>query len=94
MATMPHCDSRVLHTPGECAFCDQYPAWQEYRQVMGIAFTGHEPRPDELPCPSTLRRSMEDIQAWSGNRPKPPADTSWLHLESHQPGWRWPWRSK
>lgn len=40
----PHCDSRVLHAPGECEFCDTHPIWQELRRAWGIAFTGHQPR--------------------------------------------------
>lgn len=69
MATMPHCDSRVLHAPAECTFCDRYPEWQEYRRLLQMAFTGHEPAEGELPCPSTLTRPLDAINAWPGNRP-------------------------
>jgi hypothetical protein len=78
MATMPHCDSRVLHAPGECEYCDGWPQAQQYRQITRIAFTGHDPQPGELPCPSTLTRSLTDIEHWPGNRAKPPPDSSWL----------------
>lgn len=40
IAQFPHCDSRVLHGPGECRYCDSHPEWQELRQAWGIAFTG------------------------------------------------------
>jgi len=64
----PHCDNAVLHAPGECVYCDAYPAWQRYRQVARIAFTGHEPIENETMCPSEVRRPVEVIQQWNGNR--------------------------
>lgn len=70
MATMPHCDSRVLHAPSECKYCDAWPSWQEARKMWGIAFTGHEPQDGEIWCPSELHRSVETINLWPGNRPK------------------------
>jgi len=39
----PHCDQRILHSPGECEFCDAAPEWQQLRKAWGIAFTGHVP---------------------------------------------------
>ena len=39
----PHCDQRILHAPGECQWCDEYPKWQKLREAWGIAFTGHLP---------------------------------------------------
>lgn len=70
MATMPHCDARVLHAPGECEYCDRYPDWQRLRQTWGVAFTGHDPTPDQVPCPSTVIRPLDVINAWPGNRPE------------------------
>jgi len=64
----PHCDQAVLHAPGECWACDLYPAWQRYRQVAGIAFTGHEPTEHETMCPSEVRRPVETINRWGGNQ--------------------------
>jgi len=64
----PHCDAAVLHAPGECWACDLYPAWQRYRQVAEIAFTGHEPNGRETMCPSEVRRPVEVINRWGGNR--------------------------
>ena len=43
IAQFPHCDTRVLHAPGECEFCDGQPVWQALRRAWGIAFTGHPP---------------------------------------------------
>jgi hypothetical protein len=43
IATFPHCDQRILHAPGECAYCDVHADWQELRRGWGIAFTGHAP---------------------------------------------------
>jgi hypothetical protein len=74
-AFAPHCDSAVLHAPGECEHCDKYPDWQEYRKVSRIAFTGHDPVDDSglalARCPSEQRRSIVAINRWPGNRPKP-----------------------
>ena len=36
----PHCDPRVLHEPGKCMHCDNFPSWQELRQLWNINFTG------------------------------------------------------
>lgn len=71
-AAMPHCDQRVLHAPGKCVYCDRYPEWQEYRQMLEMAFTGEERRDHELPCPATVRRPLDQIEAWPGNRIKEP----------------------
>lgn len=68
-AWAPHCDAAVLHAPGECRHCDLYPAWQRYRVVARIAFTGHEPDENETMCPSEVRRPIEAIERWGGNRP-------------------------
>jgi hypothetical protein len=65
----PHCDQAVLHAPSTCQHCDAYPAWQHYRQVAGIAFTGQEPVDREVPCPSDARRGRGGAHAWGGNRP-------------------------
>lgn len=43
MTRFPHCDSRILHAPGECEYCDEVPEWQELRKAWGIAFTGRVP---------------------------------------------------
>lgn len=69
MFTPPHCDPRVLHAPGECTYCDAQPLAQDLRRWWGIAFTGHGPEVDELPCPSNTLRDQETIDRWPGNRP-------------------------
>lgn len=69
METMPHCDQRVLHPPGECEYCDAYPEWQALRQTWGVAFTGQEPRLDQVQCPSTVVRTIDVINMWPGNQP-------------------------
>lgn len=65
----PHCDSRVLHAPGECEFCDQCGLWQALRMAWGIAFTNYEPDDDkkELPDPATYARGAV-VNWWPGNR--------------------------
>lgn len=67
----PHCDSRVLHAPLECEYCDMHPEWQALRQAWGIAFTGYEPEQKELPDPATHARGLNTVHAWSGNAPRP-----------------------
>lgn len=68
-AYMPHCDSSILHAPGECEYCDKYPDWQHYRQVARIAFSGPQDlgTEDLAPCPSTYFRSPEVRDIWGGN---------------------------
>lgn len=68
----PHCDARILHSPGECEHCDGHPDWQRLRAVWGIAYTGHDPDPElqELPCPADFRRppgGESDHRRWGGN---------------------------
>lgn len=53
----PHPDRGILHAAGECWYCDKYPQWQALRGLWGIAFTGHDPDPDQVPCPSDARRA-------------------------------------
>jgi hypothetical protein len=66
----PHCDQLVLHGPkANCRYCNEHPEWQQLREVWGINFTG-ENDPEKVPCPATLRRSVENIHKWPGNRPK------------------------
>lgn len=67
-AIHPHCDDLVLHAPGTCQYCDEYPERQRKRVRDGVNFTGGEQVPEHSPCPSTLRRPLETIEAWFGNR--------------------------
>jgi hypothetical protein len=69
----PHCDQRILHTPGECQYCDMYPHWQQLREAWGIAFTGHIPDPesDMMLCPADYVRGTESYDLWGGNRAVP-----------------------
>lgn len=78
MATYPHCDSEVLHAPGECKYCDMYPDAQAARQTGGINFTGHSDE-DKAPCPSEVRRPLERINRWGGNVPVPEGMTTIMH---------------
>lgn len=74
-AFAPHCDSRILHAPGECWCCDMYPDWQALREKWGIAFTGQLPLTgvagNQLPCPADFNRppdSKSDHRRWVPNR--------------------------
>jgi hypothetical protein len=61
----PHCDSRVLHAPGECVYCDEHPDWQELREVWGINFTGHQ-EVLKMQCPADRARG-DNHKLWGGN---------------------------
>lgn len=70
----PHCDSRVLHAPGKCVYCDLHPEWQELRRHWHINFTGEHYQQDEygnkyLPCPAEVQRPLGLIERWGGNVP-------------------------
>jgi len=71
-AWAPHCDARVLHAPTECPYCDQYPEWQHYRVVAGIAFTGQTPKDNnyDTECPSDHWRGLAGAHDWPGNTPE------------------------
>lgn len=76
LGTFPHCDTRVLHAPGECEYCDRRPEWQAIRKAWNIAFTGHVPVTDartpwwvQQPCPSDAARGTGQAHTWGGNRP-------------------------
>lgn len=58
-----HCDSLVLHAPGECYYCDGHSQVQELRRRLGIPFSGQPGAPD------ALLRSDDTIRRWSGNTP-------------------------
>jgi hypothetical protein len=58
----PHCDSAVLHAPGECEYCDGRPEWQSLREAWGIAFTGHAPRASLPECGA--KRSWGARDSW------------------------------
>lgn len=64
----PHCDSRVLHAPGVCKYCDMHSDWQALRILWRINFTG-ESYPTKRPCPAEMLRSVQTIHQWHGNRP-------------------------
>lgn len=73
-AQWPHCESRILHAPGECAYCDERPELQMIRETWGICYTGHAPTSQTpIPCPADLAVSKgerADFNKWYGNVPK------------------------
>lgn len=69
-APYPHCDSRTLHAPGSCQYCDHYPDFQQARLADGVNFTG-ETIPGLKPCPSDAARGVGGSHVWPGNRPRP-----------------------
>jgi hypothetical protein len=76
-----HCDSRIVHAPGECEFCDMHPSMQAGRIAANVAFTGHEPTPGQIACPADEDRppgSPSDHRRWGGNKPtSAKGDPSW-----------------
>jgi hypothetical protein len=79
--TIPHCDSRILHDENECEYCRDAPELQAKRKELGIAFTGHAPGLDMIPCPADFERppgSKSDHRRWGGNKPTSAKDDpSW-----------------
>ena len=69
-AFAPHCDATILHAPGECQYCDDYPDWQEYRETARINFTNHHDA-HKAPCPSIHFRTPEVRDQWYGNVARP-----------------------
>ena len=67
-AYAPHCDPSILHEPGACDACDEYPDWQQMRTVQQINFTGQYDS-DKAPCPSVYFREVGVRDRWGGNRP-------------------------
>lgn len=68
-AFAPHCDQRVLHAPGTCQYCDEYPDRQKARTEMSICFTGQTPDSFKGPCPSDYHRGIAGAHVWPGNNP-------------------------
>lgn len=95
-AYMPHCDSSILHAPGECDYCDAYPDWQEMREIQRINFTGHDD-PGKAPCPSLHFRQAEVRDLWPGNRPggyQWPEQVKIIPLEPKVEKRGWFWRAR
>lgn len=69
VAIFPHCDSQILHYPGECDTCDKYPQLQANRILDRINFTGHYD-PLLASCPADLARPTQSYNQWGGNTPK------------------------
>lgn len=61
----PHCDARVLHSPGLCTFCDEAESLQDYRKRLNLKFT------DELQANEPLLpgedRTKGSAEGWSRN---------------------------
>lgn len=41
-APYPHCNTEVLHAPGTCAYCDEFPDRQAQRVASNTPFTPAE----------------------------------------------------
>ena len=68
---IPHCDSRILHDPKICSYCDR-PEWQVKRGELHIAWTGEAPEKGQIPCEADASRppgKEGDHRRWFGNRP-------------------------
>lgn len=62
----PHCDERVLHSPGTCRFCDMTPELQQYREMCGLPYTDFLQAKDALLPGET--RTRASAEAWGGNK--------------------------
>jgi hypothetical protein len=76
--TIPHCDSRILHAPWACEYCDR-PEWTDKRLELKIAFTGDTPPTGFAPCQADYERG-ENHKLWRGNKP-----TSWTENPEQWP---------
>jgi hypothetical protein len=91
LAEYPHCDQRVLHSPGQCTYCDMYPAKQQSRIEQKVNFTG-QAFEGLSPCPADLARGIGQAHGWVGNRPKiepseiaKPKHEAWKPLPTPKP---------
>lgn len=86
--TIPHCDSRILHAPEECEYCDR-PDWTRERLKTKLTFTGRSPVDGESPCEADATRgpgTSGDHRRWGGNKPTgSEGDATWPEetLASH-----------
>jgi len=69
MAQFPHCDSRIVHRPLTCIYCDMHPELQQKRIDEGINFTGEHDTSKRM-CPAEAARPLDIINRWGGNTPK------------------------
>jgi hypothetical protein len=78
--TIPHCDSRILHHPDDCAYCDR-PEWTKARETIGVEFTGRPTRLGFVSCEADASRpsgATNDHRRWAGNKPtSATGDPSW-----------------
>lgn len=73
----PHCDSRILHAPGQCRYCDASPDLQQVRKMWNVSFTGDgsaTAAEGTTPCPAEAVRG-KGVNAWGGNVANPHEDT-------------------
>lgn len=71
--TYPHCDPRVLHSPGQCIYCDEHKDWQEKRIADKVNFTGQNFEGLSL-CPADRARGIGLAHQWEGNQPRVESD--------------------
>jgi hypothetical protein len=98
--TIPHCDSRILHHPDDCDYCNR-PDWTKARAELGIEFTGREQRPGFVPCEADVDRpagAHNDHRRWGGNKPTSatgdpewPVETYTSYVLYGDKGGRAPW---
>lgn len=66
MKMVPHCDSRLLHSPGTCVACDEFPTAQVFRKLVGLKFTDQMDE-NEAVLPG-MDRTVGSATRWGGNR--------------------------
>ena len=80
----PHCDPRILHSPGACEYCDMHSDWQELRKTWNIAFTDEgliKSDTGKTQCPAVTARP-EHHNTWGGNKARPTT-----HVRSREFDW-------
>lgn len=85
----PHCDARVLHSPGTCEHCDKSSDRQAVREAARVCFTNDNPwsakKSGWFLCPSISARGAKSVNSWSGNLPSTYTDkdyTNWAEKVS------------
>lgn len=84
-AYAPHCDSTILHKPGKCVYCDEFPEYQRYREIAQIAFSGEPDQSGVKRVYPTDRGSMTRLEDYvAGISPCP---STWFRDPSRRDQW-------
>lgn len=85
----PHCNTEVLHAPGQCYYCDHYPDRQSARAASGGSFTP----PEANGWSGNVAVKSGEIHEHMGARYRlPPPPIQWkTKLKEPTTMWTWAW---